>query len=147
MIYAQYIDKFPIVEEVEETQQEELSVEHADLMLNIETDNISETIEMLKSKLICIEANDNYSAVYYEKNGKIQKTLYRITLKKIESSLIIYEEFIRCHKSYIVNIDYLVKIVGNSQKSKMIIKNLDFEIPISRNFPNQILQSLKKREE
>jgi tetratricopeptide (TPR) repeat protein len=147
MIYAQYIDKFPIVEEVVETESLEANVVDEDLMLNIETDNISETIQLLKSKLICIEANDNYSAVYYEKNGKVQKTLYRITLKRIESSLIIYEEFIRCHKSYIVNIDYLLKIVGNSQKSKMVIKNLDFEIPISRNFPNQILQSLKKGED
>lgn len=142
MIYAQYIEKFTSEDGNKSDKNDE-----PDFKLIIATDNVSETIEIAKSKFICVEANDNYSAVYYEKNGKIQKDLYRITLKKIETSLIIHEEFIRCHKSYIVNVNHLEKITGNSQKYKMKLMNLDFEIPISRNFPSQILQSLKKREQ
>jgi tetratricopeptide (TPR) repeat protein len=145
MMYAQYIDKLKI----DTSEQESPLTAHSneDIELDIETDNISENITMVKSKLICVEANDNYSAVYFEKNGKIHKKLYRITLKKIESSLIIYEEFIRCHKSYIVNINHLKKITGNSQKYKMIMDLIEMEIPVSRNFPNQLLQALKDRTE
>lgn len=145
MMYARYIDKL----KTDTTEQDQVSTINIneDVELDIETDNISENITMVKSKLICVEANDNYSAVYFEKNGKVHKKLYRITLKKIESSLIIYEEFIRCHKSYIVNINHLKKITGNSQKYKMILNSVDIEIPVSRNFPNQLLQALKDRTE
>lgn len=145
MMYARYIDK--LKEETPLTEIEPVVKSNEELELNIETDNISENIVLLKSKLICIEANDNYSAVYFEKNGKVHKKLYRITLKKIESSLIVYEEFLRCHKSYIVNINHLKKITGNSQKYKMILNAVDVEIPVSRNFPNQLLQALKDRTE
>jgi tetratricopeptide (TPR) repeat protein len=145
MMYARYIDKL----KTDTSEQEQVSTVNIneDIELDIETDNISENITMVKSKLICVEANDNYSAVYFEKNGKIHKKLYRITLKKIESSLIIYEEFIRCHKSYIVNINHLKKITGNSQKYKMVMNLIEMEIPVSRNFPNQLLQALKDRTE
>lgn len=145
MMYAKYVDKLSN-EIPKQNQSIEINTQQ-DLELDIETDNISEKITMFKSKLICVEANDNYSAVYFEKNGKVHKKLYRITLKKIESSLIIYEEFIRCHKSYIVNIDYLKKIIGNSQKYKILLNSMDIEIPVSRNFPNQMLQVLKERTE
>jgi tetratricopeptide (TPR) repeat protein len=113
-------------------------------IITIKTDNINESIRLLYHQIICFEANDNYTAIYFLKEGNLKKELYRITLKKIEAQLIDYKEFIRCHKSFIINISFLRKISGNAQKYKMHFLNLDFEVPVSRSFPRQVIDTLKE---
>lgn len=110
----------------------------------IKTDNVGEEIRLTKEQIVCFEANDNYTAVYYLMNNKIKKELYRITLKKLEVQLLEYKEIIRCHKSYIINISHLEKISGNAQGFRMHMRNLEFEVPVSRSFPRQVLDSLKE---
>jgi tetratricopeptide (TPR) repeat protein len=113
-------------------------------LITLETDSATGKILLRQSDLICFEASDNYTAVYFLKDEKIKKELYRTTLKMIELQIYDYQNIIRCHKSYIINIDFLKKITGNAQGFKMHLRNLDFEIPVSRNFPKQLLNTLKE---
>lgn len=146
IIYARYLEKFQNSSNIVSSFNSVLSTEgKQDALLQIKTDNLSELIELNKSELICVEANDNYSAIYYLRNNKMYKDLYRISLKKIENHLSFHDEFVRFHKSYIVNIHFLKRILGNSQKYRLMLEYLDIEIPVSRNFPSQIIQSLRKQ--
>jgi len=108
----------------------------------LEGDNKS--FEIMSNNLVCIEANDNYSAFYYYKQNLLTKELYRISMKNAESHLKGFENILRCHKSYIVNIGFIKDITGNAQGYKLHIKDIDFEIPVSRKFPKDILQKIKK---
>jgi tetratricopeptide (TPR) repeat protein/DNA-binding LytR/AlgR family response regulator len=136
--YAQYIENIPAEPAA---KNEILPLEEK--LITINTDSSSEVIRFLHNDLICFEANDNYTAIYLLKDGKLKKDLYRITLKKIESQIFGYENIIRCHKSYIININYLDKITGNAKGFKMHLRNLDFEIPVSVSFPRQVIDALK----
>ena len=96
-------------------------------------------------ELICIEANDNYSAIFYYKDGKLKKELYRATLKKIDEQLAEYEDILRCHKSYIINISHIKRVSGNAQGFRLHFQDLTFDIPVSRKIPREIINKIKSR--
>ncbi len=100
--------------------------------------------EVMLNDLVCIEANDNYSAFYFYKNAKIEKILFRITLKSVETQLLENEDVMRCHKSYIVNLKHITHVSGNAQGYKLHFADLKFEIPVSRKFPKDIFLKIKK---
>jgi len=108
-------------------------------IVNFQFENDSNTLSIAIKDLICIEANDNYAAFYYYHNDKVCNTLYRATLKSIEAQLKEHKDVIRCHKSYLVNITYIKHISGNAKGYKLHIDEIDFDIPVSRNFPKEIL--------
>jgi tetratricopeptide (TPR) repeat protein len=148
--YAENLKDLPL-EVAAQHQQQDLQVQpevqEVDLgekQITIITDNVSETIKLFEKQIICFEANDNYTAVYYLLNDKLKKELFRITLKKIEEQLFDYKKIIRCHKSFIINITHLERISGNAQGFRMHLKNLEFEVPVSRSFPRQVIDSLKE---
>ncbi len=112
--------------------------------LNLHFENETDLSFALKD-LICIEANDNYSAIFYYKDGKHKKELYRVTLKKLEEQLAQYEDILRCHKSYIINITHIKRISGNAQGFKLHFQDLTFDIPVSRKIPREIIDKIKSR--
>lgn len=77
-------------------------------------------------------SNDNYVTIVTYKDGMEKKCTIRGTLKSAESELRSNSRFIRCHKCYIVNIDFVQKISGNDQNMKIKILNSGEEIPVSR---------------
>ena len=55
--------------------------------------------------------------------------------KKIAEELLKEHKFIfKCHRSYMVNINYIDKIESNIQGYKIFFENLDFSVPVSKNF-------------
>ena len=114
-----------------------------DSVITFHFENEKNKFEVALKDLICIEANDNYSAFYFFKGNNIKKDLYRATLKSIEEQLVNYEEVLRCHKSYIVNIRHIRHISGNAQGYKLHLADLNLEVPVSRQFPKEILQKIQ----
>jgi hypothetical protein len=84
--------------------------------------------------IICFEANDNYVTIYYEDASEnLVKKLERISMKRIEEFL--GEEnndFLRIHKSYIINTKFIIQVLGKAQAQKVRLKHLNEELPVSR---------------
>jgi len=108
-------------------------------IINIFSENKNEEINIKLDQLICIKSEGNYATIYYYKNEKISKQLIRNSLTKLMEQLIIFENIKRCHRSYIVNFNNIEKISGNARNYNLHISNLDFTVPVSRNFPKTIL--------
>ena len=84
--------------------------------------------------IICFEANDNYVAIYYEDTSeKLIKKLERISMKRIEEFLgEDNTKFLRIHKSFIINTNFILQVVGKAQSQKVRLKHLNEELPVSR---------------
>ncbi|NVO01636.1 MAG: LytTR family transcriptional regulator [Bacteroidetes bacterium] len=121
------------------------TVENENRQIIIKSEILKQKISLNIEDLLCVEANDNYSAVFYLKNNQITKELIRITLKGVENQLSEFNEIIRCHKSYLINYSKVIKVSGNSQEYKFIMTNLGFEIPISRKFPKELIDLQKEK--
>jgi hypothetical protein len=89
----------------------------------------------------CIKGCGNYFIVYYEFQNGIRQQIIRNTLTSAEKKLNT-KEFIRCHKSFIVNSNKIEVIKGNRKDMKLNISNLEFDIPVSRTLSKKDFESL-----
>jgi len=83
------------------------------------------------SQIEYVEAKGDFTLV----NTNTGQEVANISLQNILSTL--SENFIRCHKSYIINIDCIEKIVGN------FITTKNKNIPIGRTYKEQLMVKLK----
>jgi len=81
--------------------------------------------------LAFIKSEDNYVALHYLKAGKVIRRLERISIAKVEQQ-IKDMNFIRCHRSYIVNMNFVDKVERDKMGTKVLLKGLDDRIPVSR---------------
>ncbi|MFI1773334.1 LytTR family transcriptional regulator DNA-binding domain-containing protein [Thalassobellus citreus] len=95
--------------------------------------NTKENLLLDPQDIAFIQGDGNYCSVNWYNNNILSKTVLRITLKQLETQLRPFSYLIRCHKSYIVNMDKSVKTVGNSKSSFIESPLFSIRIPISRN--------------
>lgn len=85
-------------------------------------------------KLLYIEAMQNYVSVCHLNEGTIEKTIFRSTLKRMETQTT-DSPLIRCHRSFMVNANLIENVAGNAQGLRLTLKDLpDFEVPVSRKY-------------
>ena len=102
--------------------------------------NNDETIIIELKQLVCIKSEGNYLNVFYSTQNEIKSKLIRNSIKNIEEHLAAFENIIRCHRSYIVNLDSVKKMSGNARNFSLHIDNLEFTVPVSRSFPKSIFK-------
>ena len=111
------------------------------VLLKLIAENEKDSIELAVDSLYFIESSDNYSTVFYEKNQKLQKELLRSSLTRLESQ-ISSENIVRCHRSFIVNLDKVEKVTGNAQGYKLHLKSPELLVPVARKY-SEIIERLK----
>jgi DNA-binding LytR/AlgR family response regulator len=93
--------------------------------------------------IIYLCSNDNYVTVVSAKGETVSKTHLRGTLKAAESELGKNKSFIRCHKCYIVNSEYVDNLTGNLQNLKIRLKIPGLELPVSRSNAPEIVRKFR----
>ena len=112
--------------------------------ITISASNQRENITLDLSDLLCITSADNYIDVYYLESKVLKHNLLRNTLNNIEKQIAKNTQSIkRCHKSFIVNVDLVKSISGNATGYKIELEGVEFLIPISRKYKDDIFKYLK----
>lgn len=93
--------------------------------------------------IVYISSNDNYVCVVALKGDSLQKTHIRGTLKAIEKELEGNNQFIRCHKCYIVNAKFIDRVVGNAQSMRLILSVQGIGIPVSRSSASNVAKRFR----
>ncbi|MBB6271052.1 hypothetical protein HDF26_001479 [Pedobacter cryoconitis] len=86
--------------------------------------------------LLFAKAEGNYISLMTIKDGFLKTELKRISLKQLEIQLTAYPYLLRCHRSYILNIQRVVKLSGNSQGYLISFNNTEDKVPVSRAYVN-----------
>lgn len=103
-------------------------------LITLTSQNNSQTLRVAMSHLFYIEAQQNYVSICHFKEGEIEKTVFRNTIKQIETQLENTPLF-RCHRSFMVNTKLIKKVAGNAQGLRLTLTNLpNFEVPVSRKY-------------
>ncbi len=87
--------------------------------------------------IVYLESEDNYISIHHLDNGSVVKTLLRKNLKRIQQEEH-HPALIRCHRSYIINLVHLHKIVGNRNKLDVHLVHLNNTIPVSRQYMDEV---------
>ena len=108
----------------------------------IYSDNQKEKILFNINDLVYVTSQGNYASFFIKlENDNLKEQILRVTLSKIEEELEPYTKVIRCHKSYIVNTNFINDISGNARGYLLKSDILSFDIPVSRSFSKQSLMS------
>jgi hypothetical protein len=115
---------------------------NGDTSLNLVADNEKDTITIRASDLLYIESSDNYCTVVYLKNGQPVKPLLRSSLSRLEGQ-IDQSTTVRCHRSFVVNLDRVEKVTGNAQGYKLHLLGGQFQVPVARKYNDSLVAQLK----
>ena len=99
-----------------------------------------QAFEIRQKDLISVEAADNYCKFTFVQNGQAKSKTLRMKMKEVEEALEKNPSFQRCHRSYLVNIDFFEEIMGSSQAYRIKLKQLEDTIPVSRSFNIDLLR-------
>jgi hypothetical protein len=116
--------------------------EHNNIAIDLSSINNNEKISPLLKDVFLISSADNYIEIHYKEAEIIKKKLLRNTLKNIGLQLKPYPNFVRCHRRYIVNSDYIEKLNGNCNHHELYLKGVLDPIPVSRQYFYKVKDAL-----
>lgn len=102
------------------------------------SDYQKDSLAVKVSAIIFIHSANNYIEVYWNDNDTVKSQMVRCSLTKAEEILKDYKFIFKCHRSYMVNYDFIEKVEGNPQGYKLFFENVDFSIPVSKNYINKL---------
>lgn len=120
---------------------------NSDTTLTLIADNEKDTLTIESNDLLFIESSDNYCTIVHLKNGQPIKPLLRSSLSRLEKQMVLSTvartPFVRCHRSYVVNLDRVERVTGNAQGYKLHLLGGQFQIPVARQYNETLVAELK----
>lgn len=133
-IHAQGTDNAPFAEM--------LAAPSTSKTVTLLADNEKDTVTALADDLLYIESSDNYCTIVHLKNGQTLKPLLRSSLSRLEKQ-IDNPHIVRCHRSYIVNLNRVERVTGNAQGYKLHLYSGQFVVPVARQYNETLVAELK----
>lgn len=131
-LYFSWKEKSTLLEQIEQEKAPDI---RAKSLIAFPDEKGDLKISVMLENLLYIESADNYANIYYLNKSGVSQFLLRNSLKWMEEHLTKETPLVRCHRSYIVNMDkvkILKKIKGG------IVLELDEErtpdIPVSKTY-------------
>ena len=117
------------------------SKQQTEKLIHFESEYKHDELIIKPEALVLIKSSDNYIEIFYLSEGLIKKQMVRSTLKKAELTVKDYDHIIKCHRTFIVNINHVIEIQGNYQGYKLQFQQVDFPVPVSQKY----IPEFKKR--
>ncbi|GAB3987626.1 LytTR family DNA-binding domain-containing protein [Spirosoma daeguense] len=111
-------------------------------VVHLVADNEKDTLDVVVNDLLFVESSDNYCTVVYLKNDQPVKPLLRSSLSRLEKQ-ISQPHIVRCHRSYVVNLNRIERVTGNAQGYKLHLFDGQFQIPVARQYNETLVAELK----
>lgn len=104
----------------------------------------NEQLRLSSSKVLFLESADNYVAIHFLDKDGLSKKLIRSSLSRIEEELKNFPNFLRCHRSFLINLDQVQYVKGNSKSLFVFLKHLKEPIPVARKKAREINHAFKR---
>jgi hypothetical protein len=98
------------------TEFQQVPLTQSDADLRFVGENEKDELLIHSNQLLYIESMENYAQfVYLDDHHQAKKTVLRGTLKRFETEINSKSKILRCHRSFIVNLEKVSHITGNAQ--------------------------------
>ena len=111
--------------------------------IHIKTEVKADDFNLNLSSFVYAKADRNYVEIYLITDSGIVKKLKRISIKDLDFQLNHFQNIMRTHRSFMVNLNHLININGNAQGYKLSLRNSENTIPVSRSFITKLEERLK----
>ena len=121
---------------IQQRKQDDEELVYDEEVVHIQCDN-NNTIAICPSEIELLEASGNYVCIYYF-HEKLEKTMVRATLSKLEDQLSAYPYLVRCHRTFIVNTHAITKFYRRKEGYRLQFQHYTDEIAVSRTYLSHI---------
>ncbi|MCE1155016.1 MAG: LytTR family transcriptional regulator [Bacteroidales bacterium] len=143
MLYFSWKEKSKLLEEHKELAGPPEIPRKRRIAFTDEKGEVKITIEL--NHLVYIESADNYATIHYINKERLSRFPIRNSLKYFEQNLIEDTPLVRCHRSYIINLDK-VKVLKKTKDG--IFMELDLnqlaDIPVSKTYYDSVMQKFSQ---
>ncbi len=98
------------------------------------SDYSKDDLQISPDSILYIQSAGNYIEIIWQEGDEQIKSMIRSSLKKAKEIVQDFRFIYQCHRSYIVNINYIDKIDGNYQGYKLYLRGIDNPVPVSQNY-------------
>ncbi len=114
-----------------------------DRLLVFKNENGEIEYQVPSSQLLFVKSDGNYLELMIKEADKINKQLLRNRIKNVIEDLPTI--FVRCHRSFIVNLEKVRSVDGNARGYELTIANTDIKVPVSRNLAADVLAAIERK--
>ncbi len=102
--------------------------------VRLESESRTDRLEAHPDDLMLVRSADNYISIVYKEEEKIRQKMLRNTITNIQSQLRVYPEFLRCHRTCIINSHYILNLTNSYKGYRLKLHGYEDEIPVSRQY-------------
>jgi DNA-binding LytR/AlgR family response regulator len=138
-LYFSWLDKSALIEKLKNKTPDTEGVKRNLIAFPDEKGELKISIDM--EHLLFVESADNYATIHYLNKAKHSQFLLRNSLKWLDENLTKDTSLVRCHRSFIVNLDK-VKVMRKTKDG--IFLEMDAlntpDIPVSKTFYQRVME-------
>ncbi len=142
-LYFSWRDKNSLLEKISAGERDEDAPKKNLIAFPDEKGEIK--ISIILENLLYIDSADNYATIHYLNKSKLAHYMIRNSLKWIDANLTKKSPLVRCHRSYVVNLDK-VKVLRKTKEG--IFLEFDTEnipdIPVSKTYYESVMAKFSK---
>lgn len=128
-----------------EGQEEGATGGNAGQRLRLVGDTRESLLEVDVRDVLYAESCGNYVKMVFRDSDErmVTSRLLRLTMKQVEEGMSIAPRLVRCHRAYIVNMEQVQRVEGNSQGYRLQLNGVEEEIPVSRAYTKVVKECLE----
>lgn len=102
------------------------------------SDYQKDSLAVKANAILIIRSANNYIEVFWKDNSSVRNQMIRCSMTNAEEAVRDHKFIFKCHRSYMVNINYIERFEGSSQGYIIIFENIAFPVPVSRNAASKL---------
>lgn len=103
-----------------------------------DSDYQKDSLAIQLSSLMIVKSASNYIEVFWKEAEIIRNQMVRCSMQHAEEILKDHKFIFKCHRSFMVNINFIERFEGNSQGYKLFFDHIPFSIPVARSFVSRL---------
>ncbi len=123
-------------------QIEKFEEEYLNKSVEFVSENTNDNFSLLIAEIAFVRSADNYVELVFTEGPVFRKKLIRNTLKNVEQQIRQYSNFLRCHRTCLVNVHFIEKLIRDKENYWLSIKGFNEQLPVSRQHLLKLKESL-----
>jgi hypothetical protein len=101
-------------------------------IIHFTSDYQKDSLAIKASTLLLIRSANNYIEVFWKESDMVKNQMVRCSMITAEDIVKEFKFIYKCHRSFIVNINFIERFEGNSLGYKLYFEGINFPIPVSK---------------
>ncbi|MBO7204214.1 MAG: LytTR family transcriptional regulator [Bacteroidales bacterium] len=112
------------------------------LIIEFKGETSGSNIDLMAEDIVYIHSVENYVHIYHYNGTEIAHTQIRATMNGVESMVSVCKQIRRAHRSYIINVMLLNKVIKDKKGNYFAVMKDNTELPVSKKYLDHFIEEV-----